>query len=85
MDPRMDSALVPPGVTPPEVPFTDPHAPLLAEEVCWVLDRTMSAEVSAYTEHSLHFLTQSLRWAGTAATHFHKRSTLPSTCIKLRR
>ena len=42
----MDSALVPPGVTPPEVPFTDPHAPLLAEEVCWILDRTMSAEVS---------------------------------------
>lgn len=42
----MDSALVPPGITPPEVPFTDPHAPLLAEEVCWVLDRTMSAEVS---------------------------------------
>ncbi|KAF8758728.1 Mak10 subunit, NatC N(alpha)-terminal acetyltransferase [Rhizoctonia solani] len=46
MDPRMDSALVPPGVDPPEVPFTDPNAPLLAEEVCWILDRTMAAEVS---------------------------------------
>ncbi|CCO30401.1 N-alpha-acetyltransferase 35, NatC auxiliary subunit AltName: Full=Embryonic growth-associated protein [Rhizoctonia solani AG-1 IB] len=45
MDPRMDSALVPPGVDPPEVPFTDPNAPLLAEEVCWILDRTMAAEV----------------------------------------
>ncbi|CAE6345040.1 unnamed protein product [Rhizoctonia solani] len=45
MDPRMDSALVPSGVDPPEVPFTDPNAPLLSEEVCWILDRTMAAEV----------------------------------------
>ncbi|KAL5636232.1 hypothetical protein ACGC1H_004897 [Rhizoctonia solani] len=45
MDPRMDSALVPPGVDLPKVPFTDPNAPLLAEEVCWILDRTMAAEM----------------------------------------
>ncbi|KAG9126713.1 hypothetical protein FRC07_002256 [Ceratobasidium sp. 392] len=53
MDPRMDSALVPPGVTPPEVPFTDPNAPLLAEEVCWVLDRTMSAEMGWHSGYAL--------------------------------
>lgn len=53
MDPRMDSALVPPGVTPPEVPFTDPHAPLLPEEVCWVLDRTMSAEMGWHSGYAL--------------------------------
>ncbi|KAG8688818.1 hypothetical protein FRC09_012718, partial [Ceratobasidium sp. 395] len=53
MDPRMDSALVPPGITPPEVPFTDPNAPLLAEEVCWVLDRTMSAEMGWHSGYAL--------------------------------
>ncbi|KAG8746150.1 hypothetical protein FRC10_006016 [Ceratobasidium sp. 414] len=53
MDPRMDSALVPPGVTPPEVPFTDPNAPLLAEEICWVLDRTMSAEMGWHSGYAL--------------------------------
>ncbi|KAF8602722.1 Mak10-domain-containing protein [Ceratobasidium sp. AG-I] len=53
MDPRMDSALVPPGVTPPEVPFTDPHTPLLAEEVCWILDRTMSAEMGWHSGYAL--------------------------------
>ncbi|QRV86808.1 Mak10 subunit, NatC N(alpha)-terminal acetyltransferase [Ceratobasidium sp. AG-Ba] len=53
MDPRMDSALVPPGVTPPEVPFTDPNAPLLAEEVCWVLDRTLAAEMGWHSGYAL--------------------------------
>ncbi|CAE6479222.1 unnamed protein product [Rhizoctonia solani] len=53
MDPRMDSALVPPGVDPPKVPFTDPHAPLLAEEVCWILDRTMAAEMGWHSGYAL--------------------------------
>ncbi|QRW26851.1 Mak10 subunit, NatC N(alpha)-terminal acetyltransferase [Rhizoctonia solani] len=53
MDPRMDSALVPPGVDPPEVPFTDPNAPLLAEEVCWILDRTMAAEMGWHSGYAL--------------------------------
>ncbi|KAB5595202.1 N-alpha-acetyltransferase 35 [Ceratobasidium theobromae] len=53
MDPRMDSALVPPGVTPPEVPFTDPNAPLVAEQVCWILDRTMSAEMGWHGGYAL--------------------------------
>ncbi|KAG8764246.1 hypothetical protein FRC11_011262 [Ceratobasidium sp. 423] len=53
MDPRMDSALVPPGVDPPEVPFTDPNAPLSAEEVCWVLDRTMAAEMGWHSGYAL--------------------------------
>ncbi|KDN40646.1 hypothetical protein RSAG8_07975, partial [Rhizoctonia solani AG-8 WAC10335] len=53
MDPRMDSALVPPSVDPPEVPFTDPNAPLLAEEVCWILDRTMAAEMGWHSGYAL--------------------------------
>ncbi|CAE6429463.1 unnamed protein product [Rhizoctonia solani] len=53
MDPRMDSALAPPGVDPPEVPFTDPNAPLLAEEVCWILDRTMAAEMGWHSGYAL--------------------------------
>ncbi|CAE7104700.1 unnamed protein product [Rhizoctonia solani] len=53
MDPRMDSALVPPGVDPPKVPFTDPNAPLFAEEVCWILDRTMAAEMGWHNGYAL--------------------------------
>ncbi|KAH7340129.1 Mak10 subunit, NatC N-terminal acetyltransferase-domain-containing protein [Rhizoctonia solani] len=53
MDPRMDSALAHPGVDPPEVPFTDPNAPLLAEEVCWILDRTMAAEMGWHSGYAL--------------------------------
>lgn len=86
MDPRMDSALVPPGVTPPEVPFTDPNAPLLAEEVCWVLDRTMSAEVSHRSPIlAIFVLTRRVRWDGIAAMHYPRRCTLRFTCIKSHR
>jgi N-alpha-acetyltransferase 35, NatC auxiliary subunit len=42
MDPRMDS-----GIERQEYPkgTFNPYAPLLPEEVCWIIDRTFAAEV----------------------------------------
>jgi hypothetical protein len=84
MDPRMDSALIPPGVTPPKVPFSDPNAPLLAEEVCWILDRTMSAEVSAcvLANLTIFVLTRRSRWGGTPDTRSPRRFILRFTCTR---
>lgn len=43
MDPRLDNGMAQYGNLPPQF---DCYAPLLPEEVCWILDRAFAAEVS---------------------------------------
>jgi hypothetical protein len=44
-EPRLDSGYIPPG---DPKPTFDPLAPLLPEELCWIIDRSFSYEVRVF-------------------------------------
>lgn len=64
-EPRLDSGYIPPGDIKPKF---DPLAPLLPEELCWIIDRAFFYEVPsppliAFISLSAH----DDRWNGTTA------------------
>jgi hypothetical protein len=60
----------------------DPSAPLLPEEVCWIMDRMFAAEVSdpPLQFHNTEVVTTS-RCYGIRVAHYLRASTLVCTCM----
>ena len=66
----MDSGMV---LEEAQRPPFDPLAPLLPEEVCWVLDRSISCEVSQRRRVTHLPANFQHRWSGTLGVLFPKR------------